>query len=227
MHSNLQMCVWLCMCNCICHLEKQLCIYAHHRTCRDGTMCIVFIFFTVAMNWKIVNNNAHSNIYADAPQMTLDVQCPQHFDRNNDGASLTTKAWSRLLHFDLLVKIFAFTPRYCVNQVTCLLHACCWVITVCLKTFNLFEVFFATFGATKSIKCRSWRGVTTIRQTRQWSAKIVNLYFGQQQPRRVNNILKTIFCPFDVDFICYASWSRVWPICHSLACFTKSSKGCS
>ena len=158
-----------------------------------------------------------------------DVGCPKSttFWSQQWCASLTTKAWSRLLHFDLLVKIFAFTPRYCVNQVTCLLHACCWVITVCLKTFNLFEVFFATFGATKSIKCRSWRGVTTIRQTRQWSAKIVNLYFGQQQPRRVNNILKTIFCPFDVDFICYASWSRVWPICHSLACFTKSSKGCS
>ena len=203
MHSNLQMCVWLlCMCNCICHLEKQLCIYAHHRTCRDGAMCIVLIFVTVAMNWKIVNNNAHSNIYADAPQRTLVVQSPQHFDRNNDGASLTTKAWSRLLHFDLLVKIFAFTPRYCINQVTCLLHA------------------FATFGATESIKCRSWRGVTTIRQTRQWSAKLVNLYFGQQQPRRVNNILRTIF-------ICYASWSRVWPICHSLVCITKSSKGCS
>ena len=72
-----------------------------------------------------------------------DVGCPKSttFWSQQWCASLTTKAWSRLLHFDLLVKIFAFTPRYCINQVTCLLHACCWVITVCLKTFNLFEVF--------------------------------------------------------------------------------------
>ena len=101
-------------------------------------MCIASIFVTVAMNWKIVNNNAHSNIYADAPQRTLVVQSPQHFDRNNDGASLTTKAWSRLLHLDLLVKIFAFTPGCCINQVTSLLHPCGWVSTVCSKTFLKF-----------------------------------------------------------------------------------------
>ena len=100
----------------------------------------VYIFYC-CNELKKSHKNARSNIYADAPQRTLVVQCPQHFDRNNDGASLTTKAWSRLLHFDLLVKIFALTPRYCINQVTSPLHACGWVSTVCLKTFNLLEVF--------------------------------------------------------------------------------------
>ena len=171
------------------------------------------------MQWLENCQHLHKIKYADALQRTLVVQCPQHFDRNND-ASLTTKAWFRLLHFDLLVKIFAFTPRYCINQVTSPLHACGGVSTVCLKNLQPFWSFFATFRATESIKCRSWRGVTTIRQTRQWSAKLVNLYFGQQQPRRVNNILRTIFCLFDVNFIIYESWSWVWPICHSLACST-------
>ena len=50
------------------------------------------VFHEALADLKIVNNNAHSNIYADAPQRTLVVQCPQHFDRNNDGESLTTKA---------------------------------------------------------------------------------------------------------------------------------------
>ena len=155
----------------------------------DVFMCILFIFVTFAMTWKIVNDNAHSDM-----QM--------HFDRNS-GASLIPKAWSRLLHSCLRVKIFAFTSSYSIMSpgswiwnlfwITGLLHVRGWVNILCWKIFNLFDVFFATFRATESIKCRSLRGVTMIRQTRQWSAKLVNLYFGQQQPCRVNNILKTNF----------------------------------